>query len=74
MPPSISSYILSPETEQDLNDVFDYTEGVYGFDQAVSYLSEFDDIFHQLIDNPELGRIRIVRILHGSCDLPNSLR
>ncbi len=97
MPQGISSYELSSEADQDISDIFDYTEVEFGLDQAVSYVSAFDACFAQLIENPELGRergeirealrsiasgshtvfyrifkdhIRIVRILHGSRDLP----
>ncbi len=58
MPSKISSYELSSEAEKDLSDIFDYTEGEFGFDQAVIYLSEFSDMFQYVVDNPELGRER----------------
>jgi len=97
MSPSRRFYELSPEADQDISEIFDYTVDEFGIDQAVSYLSQFDDLFGQLVDNPELGRerpeiraelrsiaqeshvvfyrilkdrIRIVRVLHGSCDIP----
>lgn len=95
-----SFYELSPEADTDLEDIFDYTESEYGLEQAVSYLTGFDEVFEGLLDNPKLGRkrwdirpglrsigkgshlifyrilkdrIRIVRILHGGCDLPKFL-
>jgi len=97
MPHDVKSCELSSEADQDISDIFDYTESEFGLDQAVSYVSAFDECFTQLLDNPELGRtrdeireelrsinheahvvfyrilkdrIRIVRILHGSRDLP----
>ena len=97
MPHQIKSYELSTEADQDISDIFDYTHDEFGLDQAVAYVSAFGDCFAQLIDNPELGRIRdeiridlrsihheahivfyrilkdrvrIVRVLHGSRDLP----
>ncbi len=97
MPQDITFYELSSEADQDISDIFDYTEVEFGLDQAVSYITAFDECFTQLIENPDLGRergevreelrsiisgshiafyrifedrIRIVRILHGSRDLP----
>ena len=93
-------YELSPESDNDLDGIFDYTAREFGIDKAVQYVSDFDDIFEQLVKNPEIGRerkeirrglrsivkeshvvfyrvlkdrIRIVRILHGSRDLPQFL-
>jgi toxin ParE1/3/4 len=93
-------YELSVEADKDIEAIFDYTLDEFGMDQAVVYVSGFDDSFAQLLDNPELGsmrseirkglrsvvkeshivfcrvlkdRIRIVRILHGSSDLPKFL-
>ena len=97
MPLEVKFYELSSEADRDISDIFDYTENEFGLDQAVAYVSAFDECFSQLLDNPELGRsrdeirgnlrslnyeshvvfyrilkdhIRIVRILHGSRDLP----
>lgn len=94
---SIVSYELSPEAEQDLNDIFDYTEMEFGLDQAVQYLKDLERCFIQLCNNPSIGRerteirealysfvsqshvvfyrilndrLRVVRVLHGSRDLP----
>ena len=90
-------YELSAEADNDLEEIFDYTDHEFGIDQAIKYLSAFDDTFEQLLKNPQIGRerkeirdglrstikymhvvfyriledrIRIVRILHGSRDLP----
>jgi toxin ParE1/3/4 len=89
-------YELSEKAEQDLEEIFDYTALNFGIDQAIAYVSGFEDLFVNLSNNPELGRkrdeirsglrsyfkeshivfyrvlrgrIRIVRILHGSRDL-----
>ncbi len=97
MPRDITFYELSSEADQDISDIFDYTEVEFGLDQAVSYVTALDECFCQLVENPELGRERdeireelrsissgshvvfyrifkdricIVRILHGSRDLP----
>ena len=79
MASSIASYELSPEAEQDLSNIFDYTEKEFGLDQAVQYLKDLDRSFIQLCNNPNIGRerteilnerLRVVRVLHGSRDLP----
>lgn len=90
-------YELSDEADSDLEVIFDYTAHEYGLDQAVKYVSGFDDLFEQILQNPMSGRerkeirvglrsfikdshiifyrvlkdrVRIVRILRGSRDLP----
>jgi toxin ParE1/3/4 len=92
--------ILSKAADADLEDIFEYTFEEFGLDQAVSYVSGFDDVFDMISENPEIGRerkeirtelrslikdkhvifyrslsdhVRIVRILHGSRDLPRFL-
>ncbi len=93
-------YELSAEADRDFDKIFDYTAHEFGMDQSVKYVSAFDDIFEQLLQNPQIGRerkeirdslrsitkgnhvvfyrvlkdrVRIVRILHGSRDLPKFL-
>ncbi len=88
---------ISLPADEDLEEIFIYTEEEFGSDQAVNYLIEFEEVFAQLVGNPELGRerneikkglrslptgshvvfyrilsdhIRVVRVLHGSRDLP----
>ncbi|MBI1286224.1 MAG: type II toxin-antitoxin system RelE/ParE family toxin [Flavobacteriales bacterium] len=88
---------ISLPADEDLEEIFIYTEEEFGTDQAVEYLTELDTVFYQLVGNPELGRerneikkglrsfpsgshvvfyriladhVRIVRVLHGSRDLP----
>ena len=58
MTQSKAYYELSKEADQDLDEIFDYTETVYGFDQAVEYISQFEGLFERLLENPALGRRR----------------
>ena len=37
---------------------FDYTQSKYNLDQAVAYLNDFEEIFNQLVQNPEIGKSR----------------
>lgn len=94
---SKKSYILSEIADKDLEEIFDYTFDEFGFSQAEKYLLEIEEIFQNLIINPELGKkrdeikeglysfpkdnhiifyrilkdhIQIVRVLHGSKDIP----
>ncbi len=54
----LKSYRLSNEADIDLNDIFDYTEQEHGFNQAVRYLSDLENLFERLVKNPNLGRER----------------
>jgi len=47
-------YELSQRTDQDIEAIFSYTEAEYGFDQAVKYLGVLEEVFIQLIQNPQL--------------------
>lgn len=51
-------YVLSQPAEADLEEIFDYSEAGFGWDRAVEYLSEMEEMFYQLCANPELGRER----------------
>lgn len=52
------AYELSQEADRDLDDIFDYTVHEFGFDQAIAYVSAFEEVFVSLAANPELGRKR----------------
>ncbi len=38
-----------------LDKIFDYTAHEFGMDQSVKYISAFDDVFEQLLQNPQIG-------------------
>lgn len=58
MPSNVQYYRLSKEADLDLDDIFDYTEVDFGFDQAITYLLDLDAVFQSLVKNPEIGRKR----------------
>ena len=49
-------YILSEIADKDLEDIFDLTFDEFGFDQAEKYLLEIEEIFQNLIINPQIGK------------------
>jgi len=51
-------YILSKEADFDIEDIFDYTEREYSFNQAIKYLLNFESVFNSLLINPQIGRKR----------------
>ena len=51
-------YILSEIADKDLEGIFDYTFDEFGFDQAEKYLLEIEEIFQNLIANPQIGKKR----------------
>ena len=52
------TYVLSQAAEEDLEQVFDYTEKEFGLEQTVQYLSGIEQMCSQLLTNPMLGRER----------------
>ena len=54
----LKSFLLSNDADADLDGIFDYTETEHGFNQAVKYLSDLDNLFEQLVKNPNLGKER----------------
>ncbi len=54
----LKSFLLSNDADADLDEIFDYTEAEHGFNQAVKYLSDLDNLFEQLVKNPNLGKER----------------
>jgi len=97
MPKTLEEYRLSINADIDLEEIFDYTERVHSFNQAIKYLTDLEVVFESLVLSPTIGRkrneiktelysiseqehtifykilsdhIRIVRVLHGSKDIP----
>lgn len=54
----LKSFLLSNDADTDLDEIFDYAEAEHGFNQAVKYLSDLDNLFEQLVKNPNLGKER----------------
>lgn len=59
MAPSYLPYELSEEADRDLEEIFDYTVEKFGVEQAIVYVSSFEDTFESLCNNPKLGRERM---------------
>jgi toxin ParE1/3/4 len=55
---SLNSYVLSQEADNDLEDIFEYTYSEFGLIQAFAYLSNIEELFLKLVQNPEMGRVR----------------
>lgn len=51
-------YILSREADNDLQDIYDYTNEQFGSDQAVKYLSGIGESLDLLCVHPHSGRER----------------
>jgi toxin ParE1/3/4 len=49
-------YVLSPRAEADLGEIWDYTQGRWGLDQAERYLRQIQAAFELLARNSRLGR------------------
>ncbi len=58
-----SAVILSQEAEQDLSIIFDYTYEKFGADQALLFISSFDDDFLTIKNHPLIGKDRSELIL-----------
>jgi toxin ParE1/3/4 len=54
----LKSLLLSNDADADLDEIFDYTEAEHGFNQAVKYVSDLDNLFEQLVKKPNLGKER----------------
>ena len=54
----MTDYVISPEAEIDLLDIFDFTVEEWGDAQAEKYLYELYTVFDRLVVRPMIGRAR----------------
>jgi toxin ParE1/3/4 len=52
----VSRFVLSPAARADLEQIWDYTSGRWGDDQAAKYVHEIQRAIDRLVDNPGIGR------------------
>jgi len=52
----LSQYLLSPATQADLEQIWDYTRGRWGVDQAEEYLRQLQRAIERAAANPRIGR------------------
>ena len=52
----MSQYLLSPATQADLEQIWDYTRGRWGVDQAEEYLRQLQRAIERAAANPRIGR------------------
>ncbi len=58
MPTNVRFYQLSEEADNDLQDIYDYTEEHFGTDQAIKYLLDLEELFNLLCTHTQTGRAR----------------
>ena len=54
----MSNFFLSYEAEEDLQNIYNYSEEQWGEEQATKYIFDLDSSFRNLGQNPKLGRTR----------------
>ncbi len=52
----MKSYRLSRKADEDLQDIFRYTNSEHGVDRAAAYLTQLEECFLQLAGNPGLAQ------------------
>ena len=52
----MSTYVLSPAAQADLDDIWDYTRARWSNDQAEKYVREIQRAIERVLDNPLIGR------------------
>jgi toxin ParE1/3/4 len=50
-------FVVTKAAKRDLITIARFTEQRWGVSQRNKYLTQFDDMFHQLADNPEIGMV-----------------
>jgi toxin ParE1/3/4 len=58
MPAGQFSYELSQQADNDLQEIFDFTALKFGEEQAIKYLTGFEELFGALCMHPDMGRSR----------------
>lgn len=54
----IYSYVLSEQAVSDIDEIFEFGEYKFGYDQAIKYLIGLEEQFRKLANNPDIGRER----------------
>ncbi|MCW2307380.1 type II toxin-antitoxin system RelE/ParE family toxin [Rhodobium gokarnense] len=54
----MDTWFLSLDAEEDIQDIYIYSEGKWGEDQARRYVFSLYDVFATIGDNPRIGRLR----------------
>jgi len=54
----VANYILKKRADQDLQEIWDYTNNKWGQRQARNYLEQLEARFVLLANNPQLGILR----------------
>lgn len=52
----MSKYVLSKETENDIDEIFEFGEYKFGYDQAITYLIGLEEHFEALATNSKIGK------------------
>ena len=67
----MSNFFLSLDADEDLQDIYVYTEDKWGAKQAGKYTFDLYDIFELIGNNPKMGRLRR-ELGQGIRSLPHS--
>ncbi len=67
----IGSFTLTQKAKDDLKSIAAYTQKKWGKEQRRIYTKQFDDVFHTLADNPDIGT-SCNYIKKGYSKFPNS--
>ncbi|MDQ0316993.1 type II toxin-antitoxin system RelE/ParE family toxin [Amorphus orientalis] len=54
----MSGYFLSIEADEDIQDIYVYSNAKWGEDQARAYVFSLFDTFEAIARNPRIGRLR----------------
>ncbi len=54
----MSNFFLSLDADEDLQDIYIYTEEKWGAKQAEQYLLDLYEAFELIANNPKMGRLR----------------